>query len=69
MTSHELARELLECKDFEVTASLDISTGDDDNMRRIFTKECFGVNNYSGDAGVITILFGADPVDNEGTLL
>jgi hypothetical protein len=69
MTSHELARELLKCEDLEVTASLDISTGDDDSGRRIFTNGCFGVNNFTGDAGVITILFDADPKDNYGELL
>ena len=64
MTSHELARKLLKCEDLEVTASIDISTGDDDSDRRIFTKDCFGVNSFAGDAGKITVLFEADPVDN-----
>jgi len=65
MTAHELAKELLKSEDFEVTASIDISVGDD-NTRRIFTDECFGVNSYKGDAGVITILFSAEPKDNYG---
>lgn len=64
MKAHELAKQLLEAEDYEVTASIDISTNDDDNGRRIFTKDCFGLNNLSGDGGVITILFDADPKDN-----
>ena len=69
MKAHELAKQLLECVDFEVTASIDISTCDEDSHRRIFTNECFGINSELGDAGVITILFGAEPEDNEGNKL
>ena len=69
MKAHELAQELLECEDLEVNASVDISTCDDDGGRRIFTVDCMGVNNYSGDAGEITILFYAHPEDNEGKKL
>jgi|TARA_R110000851_G_scaffold56073_2_gene131181 hypothetical protein len=69
MTSHELAKELLKAEDFEVTASIDISTDDCDSDRRIFTNECFGVNNLKGDGGVITILFIAEPKDNYGNTL
>lgn len=64
MTAHELAKELLKAKDLEVTASIDISFNIDD--RRIFTKNCFGINNLKGDNNVITILFDAEPKDNYG---
>ena len=66
MTAHELARELLESEDFELEASIDISTGDNDSDRRIFATNCRGVNSSSGDGGVITLLFDADPKDNYG---
>ena len=61
MTAHELAEQLLKCEDLEVTASIDISTCDEDSGRRIFTDEFFGIN--SGCAR-ITLLFGAEAVDN-----
>lgn len=66
MTAHELARELLKSEDFEVTASIDISTNDNDSDRRIFATNCRGVNSFNGDGGDITILFDADPKDNYG---
>lgn len=66
MKAYDLARELLKGEDLEVTASIDISKGEEDNMRRIFTVGCFGINSHKGDGGVITILFDADPVDNQG---
>ena len=69
MKAHELAKMLLEAEDYEVTASIDISTNDEDNDRRIFTKDCFGINSLSGDGGVITILFDAEPKDNYGNAL
>lgn len=37
--------------------------------RRIFTNECFGINHYEGESGVINLLFGAEPRDNFGTEL
>ncbi|QQV90466.1 hypothetical protein Harreka1_59 [Olleya phage Harreka_1] len=69
MTSHELAIELLKGENFKVTASIDISTNDKNNDRRIFTKNCLGVNNFNGDNGVITILFDFDLSDNHGNKL
>lgn len=69
MKAHELAEMLLKSKNYEVTASIDISTGDEDNDRRIYTKDCFGINSLNGDAGVITILFDAKPKDNYGNAL
>ena len=69
MKAHELAKELLKAENFEVTASIDISTNDGDNDRRIFTNECFGINNLKGDGNVITILFDAEPKDNYGNAL
>tara|TARA_R110002096_G_C14168586_1_gene685703 strand:+ start:22 stop:231 length:210 start_codon:yes stop_codon:yes gene_type:complete len=67
--AHELAKELLKSKDFEVNASIDISTCDADSDRRIFTIDCMGVNDFSGDVGEITILFFANPKDNQGKTL
>lgn len=69
MTAHELAKELLKAENFEVTASIDISTDDNDNDRRIFTDNCFGINKLKGDGKVITILFDAEPKDNYGNSL
>ena len=69
MTAHELAKELLKAEDFEVTASIDISTNDNNSDRRIFTDKCFGINNLKGDGNVITILFDAEPKDNYGNAL
>lgn len=66
MKAHELAKQLLESEDYEVTASIDISTCDIDSDRRIFTKECIGINNTNGDNNIITILFSAIPNDNYG---
>ncbi len=64
MKAHELAKQLLTCKDVEVTASIDISNGEDDWDARIFTDEFFGINSAEGDFDgdgdrVITLLFGA----------
>ena len=69
MRAHELAKMLLEAEDYEVIASIDISSNDEDSDRRIFTRDCFGVNNLRGDAGKITILFDAEPEDNYGQAL
>lgn len=66
MKAHDLAKHLLNCEDVEVCASVDISTGDEDSDRRIFTEDCMGVNSYNGDSGKITILFYANPSDNYG---
>ncbi len=66
-TSHQLAAELLKGPDLPVTASIDISTSDEDGGRRLYTHDngCMGVNNTEGDAGLITILFSAEPFDND----
>ena len=69
MKAHELAIELPRSEDFEVVASIDISTNEKDSGRRIFTNDCTGVNNVHGDAGEIIILFSAAPKDNEGKTL
>lgn len=69
MKAHKLAELLLNCDNLEVTASIDISTCDDDSGRRIFTDNCIGINNYKGDGGVITILMDSEPYDNEGKKL
>jgi hypothetical protein len=70
MKAHELARELLKCNNFEVAASIDISTCDADSDRRIFTTETIGINAYNvSDGREIIILFSADPIDNYGVKL
>lgn len=69
MKAHELAELLLKCENLEVTASIDISTNDDDSGRRIFADNCRGINNYKGDGGNITILMDSEPYDNEGRRL
>jgi hypothetical protein len=69
MKAHDLAQYLLKCQNLEVTASIDISTNEEDSDRRIFTTDCFGVNNIRGDDGVITVLFEAKPEDNYGNVL
>lgn len=66
MKAHDLARELLKCDNLEITASIDISSSAKNHSRRLFTDECFGVNNFRGDNGVITITFLAEPKDNFG---
>tara|TARA_R100000365_G_C2745106_1_gene73878 strand:- start:548 stop:757 length:210 start_codon:yes stop_codon:yes gene_type:complete len=66
MKAHDLARLLLESKNLDIRASIDISTNDKDKDRRIFTFDCHGVNNKNGDGDIITILFDANPEDNFG---
>lgn len=39
MTTHELAKELLEKEDVEVGCSVDVSTCDEDSGRRVFGSE------------------------------
>jgi len=56
MKAHDLARELLECENLEVTVSVDRSTEEDVDAR-VFGDTCHGINNRTGDAGVLTILF------------
>ena len=68
MNTHELARLLLSTKDKEIVASIDISTGDDDNDRIIFTNEFFGINNINDDNEVM-LLFGAEPKDNYNNIV
>ena len=69
MNAHELAKQLLEGQDFPISASIDISTNDDDSDRRIFTNEFFGINDANGHGGEIVLLFLADPVDNDGNAI
>ena len=64
MKAHKLAEELLKCDNVEITASIDISTGDNDSGRRIFTDDCMGINSYSDEGGFVTILFSAEAKDN-----
>lgn len=66
MTAHELAKQLLKCKDVEVQASIDISTNDNDIDRRIFTDSCIGINEYNPNDGIVIILFSAVPKDSYG---
>jgi len=44
--------------------SLDISTGDEDSGRRIFSDDCMGINAYKDEGGFVTMLFYAEPKDN-----
>lgn len=69
MKAHDLARHLLRCENLEVTASIDISTCDEDSDRSIFTTDCRGINLFTGEDGIITILFDANPEDNYGNTL
>ncbi len=69
MTAHEVARQLLAGEDFPLTASLDISTSDENSGRRLFSYECLGVNDSRGPAGEIVLMFAAHPTDNEGKAL
>lgn len=69
MKAHELGRMLLKGDDEEITASIDISTGDEDAGRRIYAIECFGVNSMKANSNEIVILFCAEPEDNEGKAL
>jgi len=58
MDTHELAKLLLSTKNKKLTASIDISTGDVDSDRRIFTEEFFGINDINDDNEIV-LLFGA----------
>lgn len=62
MKSHELAKKLLNRPDVNVTASLDISMGDDDAGRRIFSDSLDSLEQ--DNTGDITLLF-VDAYDNE----
>jgi len=57
MKAHDLAALLLKCENLEVTTSIDISTNEKDNHKRLYGNNCRGINSLNGDAGVITILF------------
>lgn len=58
MTSHELARQLLENPDCEVIASIDISTCDEDSCRRLFSEELVDLAyNYDDDKLFVSICF------------
>ena len=64
MKAHDLADMLMLCPNVEVTASIDISTCDEDSGRRIFTNDCMGVNDINCQSPVI--LFSATHEDNYG---
>jgi len=57
--SHEVAKELLSMPPKEIVISVDISTGDNDAGRRIFTSEFFGINDAENEDEVV-LLFGGD---------
>ena len=61
MRSHELARKLLNRPDVNITASLDISTGDDDAGRRVFSDSLCSIEQDA--TGDITMHF-EDAYDN-----
>ena len=54
-TSHNLARHLLERPDTKITASVDVSTGEHDDLNRAFGCSCDGIQIESD--GDITLLF------------
>jgi len=66
MKAHDLAELLLKGDNAEISASIDISTGDDDCGRRLFTNDFYGVNATVSQHGEITLLFSAHPQDNYG---
>ena len=58
MKAHELARELLRCENYEVAASIDISTGDNDAFDRVFGFDLECVNDRTGgNLQQITLIF------------
>lgn len=59
LTTHELAKELLELEDKPLEISVDMSTCDEDSENRVFTTEYFGVNDKH--ASEITLLFAGEP--------
>jgi hypothetical protein len=65
-TSHKIARELLRLPNRELTVSIDISTGDHDADRRVFSGEYYGINDIEHEE--IVLLFGGILNDND-TLL
>lgn len=71
MKAHELAKQLLECENVEVIASIDISTGQLDANRRCFGDYCAGVNYLarlvSPERKEIVILFESVPPELEIT--
>ena len=66
MKAHDLAAQLLECENYEIGASIDISTCEDDAGRRIQPGEFLGINDAAGHGNEITLLFWSEPVDNNG---
>ena len=59
MTGRELIKKLLECKDIDmdIMISVDISTSEHDADKRVFARESFGINSYTGDGHDIVLLF------------
>lgn len=56
MKSHDLARYLRQLPNKKITASVDISTGQDDHGNRVF-GDFIGINDMSDDVGAIVLLF------------
>lgn len=56
MTTHELARILLETTDRKVEASLDTSTSEKNAHERVFSSDLYGIQE-NVNAGTVTLLF------------
>ena len=63
MTGRELISKILECADIDkdVEVSVDVSTGDEDALNRVFTDDFFEINDTSADAQSIMLLFSGQP--------
>ena len=53
ITSHQLARELLDIEDRPMSISIDISTCDSDSGRRTFSTEYNGINDINSSELVL----------------
>lgn len=62
MKGHELAKQLLALPNHEVSASIDISTGDHDAFNRVFGHEVYEVNSAQGE---VTICFADHAFNND----
>jgi len=62
MDTHELARRLLELDPLPVTASVDISTGDNDHCNRAF-GDLYGCQ--ADASGTMTLLFESGYINND----
>lgn len=58
-TGRDIIKEILRCEDIdlELTISVDISTGENDAGRRVFTAEFFEVNDTRSISNEIVLLF------------